>query len=357
MMASTLPDETMEIGMPHKPVFISAIVPVYNGSKYLERCLDALLASSYSDYEVIVVDDASTDDSMEIARRKGVTVLPLPKRVGQSAARNSAVEIARGEILLFVDADVVVRPDTISKVAVDFATNPKIAALFGSYDDEPAEGNFLSQYKNLQHHFVHQQGNSEASTFWTGCGAVRRVVFKALGGLDPDWRFKDIEDIEFGYRMRWAGHRILLHKDLQVKHLKRWTLRSWLRADIFYRAVPWSRLIIENGAMMNDLNLRMSDRISAGLLGLSLALLSLSIFEPFLLVIVPLLLTTIVVINHRFYAFFLKKRGLLFTTLVFPAHLLYYFYSSVAFALCWVNQLLPGKRTPSESPRRVVETL
>jgi glycosyltransferase involved in cell wall biosynthesis len=355
MTAATPPDETMEIGMPHKPLFISTIVPVYNGSKYLGRCLDALLASSYSDYEVIVVDDASTDDSMEIARRKGVTVLPLPKRVGQSAARNSAAEIARGEILLFVDADVVVRPDTISKVAADFATSPEIAALFGSYDDEPAEKNFLSQYKNLQHHFVHQEGNPEASTFWTGCGAVRRVVFNTLGGLDRNWRCA--EDIEFGYRMRWAGHRILLDKDLQVKHLKRWTLRSWLRADIFCRAVPWSKLIIENQAMVNDLNLRKSDRISAGLLGLSLALLFFSIFKPPLLVIIPFLLTSIIVINRKFYLFFLKRRGFLFTVFVFPAHLLYYFYSSVAFALCWVKHLLRRKRTPSGSRRRIGEIL
>jgi glycosyltransferase involved in cell wall biosynthesis len=354
MMAATLQDETMEIGMLEKPFFISTIVPVYNGSKYLERCLDALLASSYSDYEVIVVDDASTDDSIEIARRKGVTVLPLPKWMGPSAGRNSAAEIARGDILLFVDADVVVRPDTISKVAADFAADPKIAALFGSYDDEPAEKNFLSQYKNLQHHFVHQQGNPEASTFWTGCGAVRRVVFETLGGLDPNWR---LEDIEFGYRVRRAGHRILLDKNLQVKHLKRWTLRSWLRAEIFYRAVPWSKLIIEHRTMVNDLNLRVSDRISAGLLGLSLALLLLSIFALPLLVAVPLLLTTIIVTNHRFYAFFLKKRGLFFTALVFPAHLLYYFYSSVAFAVCWVNHLLRGKRAPSDSRRRIAETL
>ena len=303
------------------------------------------------------MDDASTDDSVEIARRKGVTVLPLPKRMGQSAGRNSAAEIARGEILLFVDADVVVRPDTISKVAADFATSPEIAALFGSYDDEPAEKNFLSQYKNLQHHFVHQEGNPEASTFWTGCGAVRRVVFNTLGGLDRNWRWKDIEDIEFGYRMRWAGHRILLDKDLQVKHLKRWTLRSWLHADIFCRAVPWSKLIIENQAMVNDFNIRKSDRISAGLLGLSLALLLLSIFKPPLLVIIPFLLTTIIVINRRFYTFFFNKRGLLFTALVFPAHLLYYFYSSVAFALCWVNHLLRGERAPSDSRRRIGETL
>jgi glycosyltransferase involved in cell wall biosynthesis len=327
--------------------FISVIVPVYNGGRYLERCLDALVASSYENFEVIVADDASTDDSAEIAGRKGVTVLRHEKQVGQSAGRNAAAARARGEILFFVDADVVVRPDTIGRVADDFAAHPEFDALFGSYDDAPAEKNFLSQYKNLQHHFVHQQGRREASTFWTGCGAVRREVFQSLGGLNRNWRC--VEDIEFGYRMRRAGHRILLDKELQVKHLKRWTLRSWLRADIFCRAVPWSKLILQNQEMEKDLNLQASDRVSAGLLGLSLALLFLSIFKWQLLLIVPFLLATIVTLNRKFYGFFLKKRGLLFTILVFPAHLLYYFYSSVSFALCWASHLLRGKRTSPEA--------
>src|SRR2546421_2883563 len=328
--------------MMNEQFFISVIVPVYNGGRYLERCLDALLASSYSSYEVIVVDDASTDQSADIARRKGVTLLEMQKQTGQSAGRNAAAERARGQILFFVDADVVVRPDTISRVASDFAANPDIAALFGSYDDEPAEKNFLSQYKNLQHHFVHQQGNREASTFWTGCGAVRREVFQSLGGLNRNRRC--VEDIEFGYRLRRAGHRILLDKELQVKHLKRWALRSWLRADIFCRAVPWSKLIIENRAMVKDLNLQTSDRISAALLGLSIALLFLSVLKPQLLFVVPFLLAGIIILNRKFYGFFLRKRGALFTALVFPAHLLYYFYSSVAFALCWANHLFRGKR-------------
>ena len=71
----------------------------------------------------------------------------------------------------------------------------------------------VSQYRNLLHHFVHQHGNSEASTFWAGCGAIRRSVFEEMGGFDEQ-RFPtpSIEDIELGYRLRQAGHRILLDK-------------------------------------------------------------------------------------------------------------------------------------------------
>ena len=221
-----------------------------------------------SDYELIVVDDCSTDRSVEISREKGARVLKMSRQSGPGGARNFGAQHARGEVLFFVDADVVVKPDTLERVAANFMDHPEVAAVFGSYDDEPAEKNFISQYKNLFHRFVHQQARSEAETFWAGCGAIRRDVFLAVNGFDAErYPRPAIEDIELGYRMRAKGHRILLDKQLQAKHLKRWTLKSMLHADIFCRAVPWSMLIFESKGMVNDLNLQTTDRISAGLLG------------------------------------------------------------------------------------------
>ncbi len=196
-------------------------------------------ASSYAACEVLVVDDASTDDGADICRRKKVRVLQLPRQSGPAAARNYGATRARGDVLFFVDADVLVRSDTLARVAGHFLNNPGVAAVFGSYDNSPAEQNFLSQYKNLYHHFVHQQASHEAVTFWAGCGAIRRDVFEAVGGFDQDrYAEPSIEDIELGYRMRRMGHRILLDKELQVKHLKQWKMGSLLRADVLNRALP-----------------------------------------------------------------------------------------------------------------------
>ncbi len=131
--------------------FVSVVIPVYNGSKYLSKCLDAISASTYKTYEIIVVDDSSTDNSAEIARKKGATVFQISQQSGPAAARNYAAKKARGDILFFVDADVLVQKGTIARMVTDFNENPDIVAVFGSYDDKPAEGNFLSQYKNLSH--------------------------------------------------------------------------------------------------------------------------------------------------------------------------------------------------------------
>lgn len=316
--------------------FISVIIPVHNGEKFLPGCLDALAANTYRNYELIVVDDCSTDDSARISSRRGAIVLTMSRQSGPGGARNLAAQKAAGKILLFVDADVVVKPDTLERVATNFINHPGVAAVFGSYDDEPAEKNFISQYKNLFHRFVHQHARAEAETFWAGCGAIRRDVFLAMDGFDAErYPRPAIEDIELGYRMRRQGHRILLDKQLQAKHLKRWTLKSMLHADIFCRAVPWSTLILESQGMVNDLNLQTSDRVSAGLLGLSLTILPFAIMKPELLLLVVALLVVIVLLNHKLYRFFLQRKGLWFAIRAFPLHLLYYLYSAITFVICW----------------------
>ena len=157
--------------------FISIIIPVHNGGRHLERCLDALIESSYSSFEIIVVDDCSMDDTVTIAQQKRVTILRLSKRSGVSVVRNFGAQHASGDILLFIDSDILVKRETIKLIADGFQQHADTAAIFGSYDDKPQEENFISQYRNLFHHFNHQNSDTEASTFWTGCGAVRKNVF------------------------------------------------------------------------------------------------------------------------------------------------------------------------------------
>ncbi len=334
-----------------KSPYISVIIPVYNGGRFLEECLDAVFRSSFQSFEILVVDDASTDKSAEIARQKDVLVLSMPKQSGPAAARNLAAESARGEILMFVDADVVLNIDTLARVAKRFETQPEISALFGSYDDAPAEPNFLSQYKNLQHHFVHQTSNSAASTFWSGLGAIRKDVFLDFGGFDQNkFSIPSIEDIDLGFRLKRDGLNILLDREIQAKHLKRWDLGSHLRTEIFARALPWSKLIIAEKGMINDMNLKSTDRLSAVLTGLSLIMLPLVLWKPIALLVPFGLLGFVVFLNRRIFRFFIAKRGIFFAIAAIPFQFLYFFYSGSVFVLCWLYYKLPlFHRSPSET--------
>jgi len=242
---------------------------------------------------------------------------------------------------------VAVAPDAIRRVLALFEQRPEVSAAFGSYDASPRAPGLVSQYRNLLHHFVHQQGNPEASTFWSGCGAVRRTIFAEAGGFDEGGFGQVVEDIDLGYRVRRAGHRILLDKDLQGTHLKTWTLRSLIRTDVKLRAIPWSRLIMEHGSP-NDLNLKTDQRLSAALVLLLLVSLLLAPFRPILLLVAGGAFAAVAVLNRALYGFFLKQRGLRFTTGAIPLHLLYYLYSAGSFAWVWFgvrwSRLATGSR-------------
>jgi glycosyltransferase involved in cell wall biosynthesis len=334
---------------------ISVIVPVRNDPGHLRSCLESLAASRGAPHEVIVVDDASTDDSPAVAAALGARVLRLDRRAGPAAARNRGAEAARGEHLFFVDADVCVHPDTVGRVAAAFAADPGLDALFGSYDRRPGARNFLSQYKNLFHHFVHQQGSAEASTFWSGCGAIKRSVFREMGGFDTSYARPCIEDIELGARLRRAGRRIGLRKEIQATHLKRWTLLGIVRSDVWDRGVPWTELILRERDLPDDLNLKLAQRLSAALAyGLVLALgaapwRALGLAAGTWLLVAAGLLLAIVVINRRFYAFFARERGAWFAVRAAPLHVLYYIYSGVALAIgvmrhVWRTKVRPASR-------------
>ena len=318
---------------------LSIIVPAYNHRGDLQQCLATLGAAAGTNSEIIVVDDGSTEELRSVVTDSGTDVLRLSRNSGPSSARNLGARHARGDILLFVDSDLVVSPGAVNALIQRLEADPTVAAAFGSYDNHPQAKGVVSQYRNLLHHYVHQTGNVEASTFWAGFGAIRRSVFEAVGGFDEKRFPRCIEDIELGGRLRRAGHRIILAKDIQGTHLKRWTLRSVIKTDVGCRAIPWTRLIMEQKQAPDDLNLKAGQRASVALVGLACLFLALSIV--FASVRFPALemsataLLGVIALNRKLYGFFIHERGLLFAFAAIPLHILYFLYSGVAYLWVW----------------------
>lgn len=332
-------------------VTFSVIMPVRNGEDYLKISLPALRACTGA-AEIIVVDDDSADGSASVARRLGARVVRLSDHTGAAAARNQGVCESSGEILVFVDSDVQVGKSGIQPLIERVSSGP-YSAVFGSYDDAPEAAGFISQYANLRHHYYHQHADGEAETFWAGFGAVRRTAFEEAGGFDP--AYEGVEDIALGYRLRNLGYRIILDSSIQATHLKRWTLWRLAQADIFYRAVPWSRLRM-TGVAKDSLNLNNAEK------GRALA-------AAFLLVtasgaaagvmhwMFPLAaLTAVGVSNVPFGAFMAAKRGLGFAIAAVGMHQVYYLYASAAFALvCLKVNLGMGAATKTKANRVSVD--
>jgi GT2 family glycosyltransferase len=328
---------------------LSIVVPVRNGAATLAVCLDALRASAAAGAEVIVVDDASGDGSADVAARAGATVLRLDRWIGAARARNRGARAAARPVLLFLDADVRVREDTIARVDRILAERPDVAAVFGSYDAEPTAPGVVSQFRNLLHHFVHHENAGEARTFWTGCGAVRRAAFDAVGGFDEGRFASAMEDVELGYRLHAAGHRILLDPAVQVTHLKRWTLRSFLWTDLARRAIPWSRLMLARGEPPDHLNLRAPQRASVVLAGVLTLLVVVGLVRPVALVAALAVLVGFVALNHRLLAFFARARGPAFAVAAVPLLLLHHLVGGIGYAWAWAEHRLGTVRSATRT--------
>ena len=324
---------------------LSIIVPVHNGAGTLRACLEALLRAPGPARELIVVDDASRDDSAAIAVSMGVRTIRRSHNGGDSEARNSGERETTGPILVFVDSDVVIQPDTLQRISKFMSENPGYSAVFGSYDAMPGDPGFVSQYRNLLHHFTHQHGKSEAETFWTGLGAVRRSAFQSVGGFRSGCRA--IADIAFGLDLSDAGFRIRLDRDLLCKHLKPWTLRTMVMTDVFLRAVPWSEIILRRGRFTNDLNTSVIHRLGVASANAALACAALAIVVPAFAVLAALAFLAMLLANGQVLTQFLKRRGLLFTLGVVPLHFVHQLCSGVGFALGLKRHYLSAAWRPS----------
>jgi glycosyltransferase involved in cell wall biosynthesis len=258
-------------------VRLSAIVPATDAPPTLARCLAAIAAADDPPEEVIVVDEADGP--------------------GPAAARNEGARRATGDVLVFVDADVEPHRDAFARLRAAFA-DPGLDALFGAYDDDPADPGLVSRFRNLLHHHVHLEGAGPAETFWAGLGAIRRSAFP---GFDADrYPAASVEDVELGLRLSAGGARIVLDPLVQGRHLKGWTLATMIHTDFARRGLPWAELLLERGHGSAALNLGPRHRLSA------LAALGLLARRPRL---AAASIAALLVLNRRFYALLLRREG------------------------------------------------
>lgn len=379
---------------------VSLVIPVHNGGADLRKCLEGIAASNYPLHEWILVDDASTDGvAGRLAEIHGARVIRLAEQSGPARARNIGAEAATGDLLFFVDADVVVQADTLKVGVTALESRPETAAVFGSYDDQPGDAAFLSQYRNLFHHWVHQTSSEQACTFWTGCGLIRREIFLAAGGFKTSYGKPSIEDIELGSRLFKAGHGIRLEKKMLCKHLKKWRFWNMVRTDIFQRGVPWMVLSLQQGVAPNDLNLSFKSRLATVLAGLlaicvpvlplaghaaalyptaafllaaslcawlpgnrpaiQIAALSLCVAAPLAaallrpdpLAIIPAGLVAVLAWSHlAFYRYVAARRSTAFALAVVPAHVVFFFGCAVSGGLGIIQHLLGVPRKQNSNP-------
>jgi GT2 family glycosyltransferase len=187
---------------------------------------------------------------------------------------------------------------------------------------------------------------------------IRRDVFLEFGGFDPRlYPRPAIEDIELGYRLSRAGHRIVLARDVLATHLKRWTLAEVVRTDIFRRGVPWMLLIKRTGTIETDLNVRASQKACVALTGLTILEALAAPFFPWAAIGIGCTMTAIIALNRDFFLFLSRRKGPGFAASAFGLQLVYYCCcgASVLIALAlWRAQRLQ-ERSARISPHERVD--
>jgi glycosyltransferase involved in cell wall biosynthesis len=285
---------------------LSIVIPATDAPAHLDRVVAAIRDATLGDDEIIVIEE--------------------PWGLGPAAARNAGAKRAVGDVLVFVDADVVVARNALARIRAAFDADPELAAIFGSYDDDPPDGGLVSDFRNLLHHFVHHEAAGRAATFWAGLGAVRADVFRSAGGFDEE-RFPHpaVEDIEFGMRLSKRGARVLLDPAIQGKHLKRWTLVSMVKTDLLRRALPWLELVLERRGDSSALNLAPRHRVATvAAVSLVAGLVRRDVR------IVAGAAAVILVNDRKFYVLMRRRRGTAFAVAAFPVHLVHRLTSAAA---------------------------
>jgi GT2 family glycosyltransferase len=296
----------------------TVIIPFYRTLEQLAQSLPAARRSMPA-AEILVAADGAVEDCGPLAAASGARVIVVAGPSGPAVARNRAAAEATGDVLVFVDADVVAAPDALAGMCRLLECEPDIAGVFGAYGLRPPEPNLMSQYKNLSHAYIHEAGNREATTFWAGFGAMRTKVFRQVGGFDERFHRPSVEDIDLGYRVSRAGYRLRLDTRFRGEHLKRWTVWNSIATDIRARGIPWTQLLLKYRVVSNDLNVRKGLRWSVVLTYVLLGSLIAALTTPWAALATVGALLAIIGLNLRYYRWFVRQRGFLFAFKIIPS--------------------------------------
>jgi len=222
---------------------VSVIVPVKNGAGTLGRCLRSLKRSYYRNFEIIVVDDHSDDNTVEIARVNNCTVIEVKNGNGANNARNVGAAVSKGDILMFVDSDIVVGRETILGI-VESLEESYVDAVVGIYTAKHRHESFISQYKNLWVRYSYLKSPPAIDWLFGAISGIKRPSFEKLGGFNIELLARHgHDDIELGKRFARANLNIILNMDIEVEHLKNYTLPTFIKNE-FHRSVGFAELAI-----------------------------------------------------------------------------------------------------------------
>jgi len=254
-------------------VKISIIIPVYNSSLTLNECLSAIFNSRFKNFEVIIVSDNSPDNSVMIAKKYQCKIIELPKNQGPAFARNSGVQAAVGDILFFIDSDVIIKNDALDYLNDKFFQN-EIDAIQGIYSHQPTYNSIATQYQmSYNCYYIWPKNKKYASTLSTCCFAIRKKIFLNLKGFNVNIKRASAEDEEFGYLLMDKGYKILISRELNVEHRVNYSIGHFVKKK-FYTYIDVMKEYLRNKTYIKKIKQTNYFKVLAGIVILGLIILT-----------------------------------------------------------------------------------
>jgi len=341
---------------------LSVIVAIQNDAATLDRVLSAIISSNLDrdDYELIVVDDASTDGSPELAGRYADIVVRLAgRRAGAAYARNRGAEVAKADVLAFVDADAVVQPDTFQRLLKALSDHPELDAVSAAHSETRVAENLVSQYRILLLRFGEKRDADSNGSVGSPCVAIGREAFLSAGMYD-EWRFETgaVEGMEFGVRLAESGGEVFCNKDLQITLLRRWGLGAFCR-EVRDRSVLVARSLgyqRARRAAPGDIVFTLSRSAAPILAAACVAAVSAAFLpRPHLSVGLSIVLLGTLALNAPELLYFGKVRGVAFALAVAPLHLLMQVVSASGLCAGWILRDMFGDGAPDATTQAYAE--
>ena len=252
---------------------ISIIIPVYNSSLTLKECLGAVVDSSFKNFEVIIVSDNSPDNSVAIARQYQCKIIELPKNKGPAFARNRGAQVSAGDILLFIDSDVIIKNDALNYLNDMFFQN-EIDAIQGIYSHKPTYESIATQYQmSYNCYYIWPKNKKYASTLSTCCLAIRKKIFLNLKGFNTNIKRASAEDEEFGYLLIDKGYKILISRELNVEHRVNYNITHFVKKK-FYTYTETIKEYLRNKTYVNKIKQTNYLKVLTGIVILGLIILA-----------------------------------------------------------------------------------
>jgi glycosyltransferase involved in cell wall biosynthesis len=294
--------------------YISIVIANHNKAETIGKCLESIFSSRYKNFEVIVVDDHSEDNSVEVIKNFPCKLISLESHMGASKARNIGALNSKGEVLFFIDADCLLLEDTLSKINKTFAeyNSENNIVIGGTYTPVPYDDKFFSTFQSIFINYSETK-NKEPDYIATHAMVIDAQLFRQKGGFPIDF-LPILEDVEFSHRLRKAGVKLLMNPDIVVRHIFNFSLMKSLQ-NAFRKSKYWTIYSIKNKDLFRDSGTA-SVELKVNVISSFLCILLLAFFASFkksvLLFFIPLIVLLNLWISRGLLKAFYRAKGLSF---------------------------------------------